>query len=311
MQKYRRVTYEDRCHIAALLQAKKSVLEISRHLGFHKSTVYRELKRNGVRAAYSAERAAKQAGRRYRRCRRKQKITPSLKGEILAYLEYGWSPEQLCGRLEREKGVRLSHQTIYRALRKKRGERRSLRRDRRRGGGRNIQKKASQKNRIFISERPKIVDQRSRIGDWERDGMYGANRKQLLVFTERKSRLTKISYMGTGKSSEVRAKTESTLKSLGRRVFTVTNDNGTEFNDSASMPYKVYHCEPNKPQQRGTVENTIGLLRQYISRKTDLEALKEEDLRELENRINFRPRKCLGYKTPFEVFFRTKVALVV
>ena len=77
------------------------------------------------------------------------------------------------------------------------------------------------------------------------------------------------------------------------------------------MPFKVFHCEPHKPQQRGTVENTIGLLRQYIKRKTDLDDLSDNDLLNIENKVNFRPRKCLNYKTPFEVFFNQKVALVM
>jgi IS30 family transposase len=311
MQKYRRVTYEDRCHISALLQAKYSVREITEVLGFHKSTIYRELKRNTVNKTYSPNRATELAARRFKFCRRKKLIDADLKDYLMGYLAFGWSPEQLSGRLRDEKKTSLSYQTIYRSFPKHKPGRSYMRRYRKRGAGRLRQLNTQSKKKVFIDQRPTIVEQRRRLGDWERDGMYGANRKQLLVFTDRKSRFTKIKYMGVGKSKEVKKITQDTLNGLGKRVFTVTNDNGTEFNDNASMPFKVFHCKPHKPHQRGTVENTIGLLRQYIKRNTDLERLTGKDLLNLENRINFRPRKCLGYKTPFEVFFNKKVALVV
>ena len=309
MQNYRRMTYEDRCHISALLQADYSIREISTILGFHKSTVYREISRNSVKGVYRANSALKKAAKRYRKCRRKKIITENFKEELLAYLYFGWSPEQISGRLRDEKKLSISHQTIYRKFYEGTYGRKLLRKgNRRRRGGRITQKRAQTKNKVMISERPTVVEQRRRVGDWERDGMYGANRQQLLVFTDRKSKFTKIKKMRTGKSKDVTKITLNTLESLGKRVFTITNDNGSEFNDSASLPYKTYHCDPYKPQQRGTVENTIGLLRQYIKRKTDLDRLTEDDLHSIENKINFRPRKSLKYKTPFEVFFKRKVA---
>lgn len=312
MRKYRRITYEDRCHISALLQAECSVNEISKILSFHRSTIFREISRNKVRSGYKADDALFKSAKRYKRCRRKKIITPETKNLIIAYSEFGWSAEQISGRIKKELKINISYQTIYRKFHKDSLSGRQIRqRKRRRGGGRLAQLNGSEKNKVMINNRPKIVEQRKRIGDWERDGMYGANRKQLLIFTDRKSKYTKIKKMGTGLSKEVTNITFETLSSLRRKVFTITNDNGTEFNDSASLPFKVYHCNPHKPQQRGAVENTIGLLRQYIKRKTDLDKLTSLDIQEIENRINFRPRKGLNYKTPFEVFFNKKVALVM
>ena len=89
----------------------------------------------------------------------------------------------------------------------------------------------------------------------------------------------------------------------------MTNDNGPEFRDSKNVTIKTYHCDIGKPQQRGTIENTIGLLRQYIDRKVKQEDLTEDEIKRIENFINFRPRKCLDYRTPFEVLFKTSVAL--
>lgn len=312
MQKYRRVAYEDRCHISSLLQANFTVAEVCAVTGFHKSTIYRELKRNSVKGSYSAERASVQAAKRYKRCRRKKIITESVRETLRVYMMFGWSPQQIACRFKEEKVLNISHQTIYRSLRHRWLERKFLRRRRRNGAGRYSQIKAQRaKNRLRIHERPTIAEQRKRIGDWERDGMYGAKHKQLLVFTDRKSRFTKIKHMGTGNSKVVTDVTKQTLPKLGKKVFTITNDNGTEFSDSASLKTRTYFCDPRKPQQRGTVENTIGLLRQYIKRNTDLESLTENDLFNIENKINFRPRRCLGYKTPFEVFFNKKVALAM
>lgn len=312
MRKYRRVAYEDRCHISALLQAEYTIVEVSTVLGFHKSTIYREVSRNGFRGVYKPAKALIKAAKRYRRCRKKKLISAELKEIIMVYFSFGWSPEQIAGRMKDEKRYSISYQTIYRKFNKETLGYKLLRKgNRRRSGGRSSQRRALRRSRVHISKRPTIVEQRKRIGDWERDGMYGANRQQLLIFTERKSRFIKIKKMGTGISKEVTKITQRTMDSLGKKVFTMTNDNGTEFNDSASLPFKTYHCEPNRPQQRGTVENTIGLLRQYIKRNTDLDSLTENDLQQVENRVNFRPRKCLNYKTPFEVFFKQKVALVL
>ena len=312
MRKYRRMTYEDRCHISALLQADYSINEISKVLEFHRSTIFREISRNKCGSGYKANEALIKAAKRYRRCRRKKIITSEVADLILAYSEFGWSAEQVSGRIKKELKISISYQTIYRKFHKDTLDGRKIRqRKRRRGGGRQAQINGSGKNKVMINKRPKIVEQRKRIGDWERDGMYGANRKQLLVFTDRKSKYTKIKKMGTGLSKDVTNITLETLSALNKKVFTLTNDNGTEFNDSASLPFKVYHCQPHKPQQRGTVENTIGLLRQYIKRKTDLEAITQTQLQDIENKINFRPRKGLDYRTPFEVFFNKKVALVM
>ena len=312
MRKYRRMTYEDRCHISALLQAKHSIAEISKKCGFHKSSIYRELRRNCSYKIYRADLANRKTQKRYRKCRRKKIITPAIKEELIAYLSFGWSPEQIAGRFKREKHHSLSRQTIYRAFYSHTlGYKLIRKRGRRRSGGRSTQQKIKRRNTISIDQRSKAVDKRFRVGDWERDGMYGANRKQLLIFTDRKSKYTKIRKMGKGYSKDVSRITLDVLLSLGKKVYTLTNDNGSEFNDSASLPFKVYHCHPNKPQQRGTVENTIGLLRHYIKRKTDLDKLTTDQLQDIENRVNFRPRKGLDYKTPFEVFFKQNVALAM
>lgn len=127
-----------------------------------------------------------------------------------------------------------------------------------------------------------------------------------LVCTDRKSRLTKISRLSNRTNKEVDRVTQTLIAETGKRAFTITNDNGADFKGENHLKIPVYYCEPLKPQQRGTVENTIGLLRQYIGRKTDTFSV---DLETIEKKINMRPRKVLGYKTPYEVYFKKKVAL--
>jgi len=150
-----------------------------------------------------------------------------------------------------------------------------------------------------------------RIGDWERDSMLISNRRHILVCTDRKSRFTKITPLESIKVKDVAQVTLALLKKTGRRVHTITNDNGPEFKHSPKLPVPVYFCDPRKPQQRGTVENTIGLIRQFIKRSTKFKQLTADDYTNMEESLNFRPRKCLDYKTPYEVFYNKSVAVVV
>lgn len=311
MKHYHRVTYAHRCQIFAFLQAKLSVREISQRLGFNKSTIYRELKRNSSKRRYSPEQATEWSMERFKRCRRHLKISSHVEFLVSRLLHEGWSPEQITGRIQFECDIKLTTPTVYRFIRRHRSDLKLyLRRNGKTGGGRYLQRKYRSKIQTSIHERPRVVEQRKRLGDWERDGMYAANKQQILVLTDRKSRLTKLVRMKSIRPTDVTRMTEEVLKSVGP-VRTITNDNGPEFRDSKSLSVPAYHCDPGRPDQRGTVENTIGLLRQYLTNKTDLDLLTKKDLLDIENRINLRPRKCLNYLTPFEVFNGIKVALAI
>lgn len=307
---YRRVTYEDRCQILAYLQVKVSILEISKKLGFSKGTIYREIKRNSTGSNYNPVKASELSANRYLSCRRRLRIDPKFELRIESNLKKGWSPEQIVGRCRLEKVNTVSYQTIYNHIKNRRVDLRFyLRRHGKRGAGRFLQRKYRDQKRLAIKLRPVAVNRRSRMGDWERDGMYVANKKQLLVLTERKSRFTKITKMKSIRPVDVTKLTRKILKF--NKVHTITNDNGPEFRDSKSLPYPAYHCEPGKPQQRGTVENTIGLLRQYLTNKTELDLVSTKELLKIQRRINLRPRKCLNYRTPYEVLKDQKVALAI
>ncbi len=314
MNKYSRVSYELRCQISALLQAKFTIPEIAESLGFHKSTIYRELKRNTTLydrlqgRPYDPVRAHKLCRRRFRRCRKKTKVVGRVKRIVKSGLRERWSPELIAGRIRLEKIDTISHETVYRFVRHNPQFAKYLKFYGRRGYGRYRQKKERPGWMLNIKLRPDIANRRGRIGDWERDTMYAKYRKTILVLTERKSRYTKLSKLKTHKASEVAKKTYELLKATGKRVYTITNDNGGEFRWKHKEKYKVFYCDPYKPQQRGTVENMIGVLRRYVKRDTDLRTI---DIKRLEERINLRPRKILDYLTPFEVFYGKKVALAL
>lgn len=311
MRTYRRVTLHDRLEIAVCLDLKLSKSEIARRLGFHKSTISREIKRN-AKTKYFPHRAQKLSHDRFQSCRRPTKLTDSLKNLVKSRLSEHWSPEQISGRLKIESRQTLSHETIYRLIRadKKNGGSlwRTLRRPPKRGRGRYLVRNYKPAWLLRMKDRPQIINERRRIGDWERDTMLGLNRKPLLVLVERKTRLLKIKHLSALRANEVGLKTKELL--ANEPLHSITNDNGTEFRDFYLHACPIYFCDPLKPQQRGTVENTIGLLRQFITNKTDPSSITEEELKDLENKMNSRPRKCLGFKTPFEVHHQTSVALV-
>lgn len=300
MKQYSRVSYEARCQISALLKTKIPISEISKIVGFHKSTIYREIKKNKGCRAYFLERADRFARKRAKTKRRKAHIVGAVRTLIVRKLKLGWSPEIISGRIRKDHGLSISHETIYRFLRANPQYATRLKFYKRPGYGRYRQRMMRPKWMISIKERPKIVAQRKRFGDWERDTMYTKNRGFLLVCLERKSRLIRLRALKTHKAKEVSIETNKLIQSAGRRVYTVTNDNGGEFRWKDPIGYKCFYCEPHKPHQPGSVENVISLIRQYIKRDTDL---KEVNIKKVEDLINSRPRKVLDFKTPNEVFY--------
>ena len=315
MKKYSRVSYEDRCQISAMLKRGFKVFEIATELGFDKSTIYRELKRNSdentslYNAVYNPRLAHYKSVKRSKSKGRKKIIHSTYKSIIIEKLSQGWSPEKIAGRFKRERFGSISHQTIYSFIYENSEYKELLRFGKKRGIGRRRQASIRSEKLNNISVRPKSADNRSRFGHWERDGMYGANRKQLLVCLERKSRFIRLEKMLTTRAKDVH---EITRKALEKdKVLTITNDNGTEFRRPHLSSYPIYYCDPMKPNQRGSVENVIGSLRRLIKRTTDLEGMTDKRVKEIENYINNTPLKMFDYQTPYEVYYKKKVALIV
>lgn len=303
---------EDRCQINALLSVGFSRSEIAKELGFHRSSIGREIKRNAYAQSYQSKKAQEKAVERYKACRKPYKIGGELASLVETMLVVNeLSPELLAGRLRLEGVASLSVQGVYNHVHRTKHLKKYLTNHGRRGAGRLIQRRRTKASFLSIKERPEVVESRSRLGDWERDGMYVANRDQLLVFTDRKSRFTLLDGIGKMNAKLVTERTLQTLARVPIKIETITNDNGSEFSDSKNVGVPVYHCTPYKPQERGTVENMIGRIRRKISRKTLLQDLTEAKLREIENKLNMTPRKCLNFRTPYEVLFNTQVALAI
>jgi transposase, IS30 family len=310
MRTYRRVTHSERCQISAYLQAGFSVPSIAKRLKFHKTTIYRELKRNGAIQLYCPYKADQKTSSRYKRSRNPYKLKGDLKSLVSKKLRQGWSPEQISGRLKSEVLINISHESIYRLIRRNFDLKCYLRRRRLKGAGRYRQRRALKQWGDPIYKRSVLANERKRRGDWERDLMHAGHKNHLLVCTDRKTRYTKIAKVDELTALGVGDQTKTLIESTKTRVFSVTNDNGSEFRCNLPLKAKHYYCTPFKPQQRGTVENTIGLLRQYVDRRMNLKLFSKVNCNYLENKINLRPRKCLDFRSPFEVFYKQKVALV-
>ncbi len=313
MQKYQRVTLKDRINIQAGLQAGMNQMEIAKSVGVHKSTISRELKRHKILGLYQASVAEERARENFIHCRKSFKLQGELLVFVLKKLKIGWSPEQLQKRLSQEgSNYSVSYQTIYRSI-----DRLGLKKThlhfgyKRRGFGRTKTQERSRKGRwkLSIHARPIAANKRVELGHWERDTIFDQKRKSVLILTDRKSRFTLLARNPNLRSTEVAKRTNQVLQKYEYK--TITNDNGSEFFDIKTLKVPTYFCDVLKPGQRGTVENTIGLLRRFMNRKSDFTKLTSQKLTALQNQINLRPRKCLDYKTPYEVFYNKKVALAL
>lgn len=308
---YRRLSAKDRSQIEVLKRRHFGVREIARELGFSASAISREIK--SAKGAYDAEVAQASAESRIQgRRKSKFRIQGKLKVRIDRLLTKDWSPEQIIHQLERRSGIQISIHTIYRYIdrdRKAGGKLtqhlrilRRQRKDRKQPKWRPFIEGINSK--VPISKRPKIVEKRQRLGDIERDTVFGThNGPLLLTLVDRRSRYLWIAWLPKKCSDLVH---EATVKSLrGYPVRTITNDNGTEFAKHAktakALKAKVYFSRAYASWERGTNENTNGLLRQYFPRKKDIGYLSPAQVRAVQRKLNSRPRKCLGFKTPSEI----------
>lgn len=311
---YNHCDKEKREKIYALLQLNTSKQEIAGQIGCHKSTIYRELKRNRCRLGYLPDRAEKMSIAR-RAKPLKLEGDSELKRHVVQKLEEGWSPEQISGRLKEDKGISvISHETIYGYIYSKQGIANGLhiylkrqRKKRQWKSGRRS-KRSPIPNRIPIHDRPSEVNERVNFGDWEGDLVLFSNQRcNLITLRERKSRLL-LAIKNTTKEAETTAD-NIVNKFKGRKkilITTLTLDNGGEFaaheTISKRLQINTFFCDPYSSYQKGTIENGNGVLRYDLPRSTNIELLSQRKIDKIINRINNRPMKCLGFKTPAEVF---------
>ena len=318
----RALTVTEREEISRGIASGQSLRSIARILSRAPSTLSREVRRNGGRRRYRAAEADKQAWKRARRRKRCRLVCrPQLRQVVEEKLREAWAPQQITGWLQRtypgDEFYRVSHETIYRSLfiqargafkkeltrylRSKRTIRRSRHATRKGRGGGQIQ------DLISIRERPAAVEDRAVPGHWEGDLLAGSNNSHIVTLVERHSRYVMLAKV-TGKDTEtvVTALIEHARQLPGELYRSLTWDRGLEMADhkrfTLATDIAVYFCDPKSPWQRGSNENTNGLLRQYFPKKTDLSVHSQQHLDAVARQLNGRPRQTLEFETPAERF---------
>lgn len=320
MAAYVHLTPDERFRIFTWRRDGLSQAEIARRLGRSPATLSRELRRNASGRDYVPHWAQSRYQARRRRCRRRARFEDRrLRRVVVDFLQRGFSPEQIAGRLRAERGATvINPETIYRFVYEsplgrqeqlyqylRRGKKR---RTRRRGRRTHSQPIAG---RLFIDARPPAIANRTEIGHWESDSLHFAEDQAANVLVERCSRYTVVTRLRNLTAQETRNTLIARLAGLPH--LSLTADNGSENADHAAVSEELsipfYFCHPYHSWEKGTVENTNGLLRRYLPRTTDLRHIDQRDLEAIAAELNHRPRKCLGFRTPFEVLFNTFVAL--
>ena len=310
---YKQLTSEQRYTISVLLQNRTKQKEIAKAINVSPSTVSREIRRNsGVRGRYNWETAQANAVQ----TKRKKPGNHSINKEVMEEARHllvteQWSPEQISGVLAKD-GKYISHETIYRMIRKDKAEggtlykhcRHKLKRRARPVGGRRI----SIPNRTSISERPAEVDGK-RFGDFEMDTIVGrGNHGAIVTLIERSTSMLFMRKLKKGKNAKDLARTVIHLLSpFKEHVKSITTDNGTEFAChemiGKSLGVTIYFADPYASWQKGAIENANGLIRQYVPKTETFEHVSHQQITKYSKRINIRPRKKLEFKTPHECFY--------
>lgn len=320
MTKYHRITLYDRENIYRLLQTNHNQTSIAKQLGRNKSSISRELARcNSESLGYIPDRAQKNAESLLSRnpsLFRSNKLSAC----VISLLKEGWSPEQISCRLKLENsGFQVSHETIYKFIYSPEGQAQKLYNllTRKKPKRTRWYSRKPKKNHIpesaNIINRPKSIDKRKKIGHWEGDLVIFSSLKSSNVTTlvERKSRIVRLVHNKTKYTDDVIGGIANSLKLIPQKYRkTITFDRGTEFASFKNLGITTYFCNPHSPWQKGSNENANGRLRRYLPKKFDHRNLSQELLDDIEQRMNNQPRKCLGYRTPTEVFHNRKLQYV-
>lgn len=317
MRTYHQLTQAQRYQIYALKKTKHTLSEMAVVIGVDKSSISRELRRNRGQRGYRPQQAHELAVQR--RPKTIPKITAEVWSLVESLLRQDWSPEQVSGRLKKEQGIRISHEWIYQHVLDDKWaggdlykHLRCQKKRRKRYG--TYDRRGQLSNCRSIEERPTVVNARKRLGDWEVDTLIGKQQKHaILTLTERKSRFTLLGKVSRRTARAVRQQVCQLLLPVEDKVLTLTSDHGKEFADheriAETLQLKFYFAHPYAAWERGTNENTNGLLRQYFPKKSDFKTVSKKKIEQTSSKLNFRPRKTLRFKTPFEMFYNITVAL--
>ena len=332
MEKYHRLTFEEREEISRLLSQRCSFNTIAGCLNRDKSTVSREINRRSenkyVYRAIRAQNRARRNSSKRKSGKRKLDRNPRLREEVMAKLRLRWSPEQIATFLKKkypqDKGMTISHEAIYTYLYVlPKGQLRKellscLRQGRKRRRKKNRKDRAVERkleDMISIEERPSEVAERTVPGHWEGDLIIGKNRQSALgTLVERTTRTTILVPLPNREATTVRKAFAKEVKQLPRQMkLSLTYDQGREMAEhrlfTKQTKIKVYFAHPASPWERGTNENTNGLIRQFFPKGTDFNKVSRREIKKVQHLLNGRPRKTLNWQTPYEVFKEQIVAL--
>jgi IS30 family transposase len=313
---YKHLSQIERYQIASLMKAQHCITQIASLIGRDKSTISRELRRNAGSRGYRPKQASELAIERSEQSRNACTVAPWVKQQASALLRLQWSPEQVASRLP------VSHETLYQHVYADKTQGGTLwknlrcqkQKRKRYASGRD--RRGQIPNRRPLSERPAHVEGRKQVGHWECDTVIGANHKQAIVtVVERKSGYAVMAKVSNKTADLVGQAIIKALTPFEARVKTLTYDNGKEFCGHALIDEALnstgYFARPFASWERGTNENFNGLLRQYVPKKRPMKNINDEEIKMIENRLNNRPRKRLGFRTPAEVFHQSlsRVAL--
>ena len=310
---YVHLSLAERHYIEIERKAGTSMNQMAKALGRSQSTLSREISRNSGQRGYRHQQAHRLAEQRHTNKPKAVKLTAEIKQLITGYLQQDWSPEQIAGRLGKEGIIKLHHETIYQYIladkqaggtlyKHLRHQHKTYRK--RYGSAHN---RIGIPNRVDIEHRPQEANQRQRVGDWEADTLIGKNHKGALVtLDERKSKLRLAAPLHSKKAPQVKEATIALLQPIAQFVKTITFDNGKEFAwheaIAQALECETYFAKPYHSWERGQNENANGLLRQYFPKTMELVEVTLKQVFEAIDKLNSRPRKCLGFKTPYEVF---------
>ncbi len=313
--KYHQLTSEERYMLAALRRQGLNQSQSARSLGRHRSTVCREVRRNSTRAdgRYRAFTAQERTNGRRSRSRRNQRFVPQDFTLVDNLLSRQWSPEQVSGHLARLGQLAISHETIYRHIwrDKKAGGllythlRGARKRRRKRYGSYDSRDRLADKR--LISERPAEVEARQLVGHWEADTVMGTGSKDcILTLVERKTGLVLIGKLADRTANSLKQRIVRLIQRHSGKCETVTTDNGTEFHDYRRIEKLTgttfYFARPYHSWERGSNENANGLIRQYLPKGMSMAGLSQQQCNAIAHKLNQRPRKRLGFRTPLECF---------
>lgn len=313
---YCQLSKDERLKLAALIQAGKNQKDCVRLLSRDKGTISRELSRNKDPETniYEPRLAHRRSQARRRKSKKKLDTDNELTKYVVTKMLATWSPEQIAGRLKKDGGQKICHETIYQYIYT---ERRDLipflrlahrRRYRRRHGTKIREQRRELGKKKWIHERPAIIEERIRIGDWEGDTIVGGDKKsRILTHVERKSGFLMADQTNNGEAMTIRIKTKKRFKKIPRhKKNSCTYDNGIEFSDheltERETKVPIYFCHSYSSWERGTCENTNGLLRQFFPKGTVFTDVSQRQVDRAVRLINHRPRKRHNYLTPSELF---------